>query len=109
MNRPPRLAALMTPFPYFLEADQCAADAISMMAEHSVHHLPVMDGDRIVGVLTSRSLEGADAEAFLQRVCTNDMALDVGRVVYTLMLNGAGGIGERAAGGLQRLVKGTRR
>lgn len=37
-------------------------------------------------------VEGADAEAFLQRVCTNDMALPVGRVAYTLMLNERGGI-----------------
>lgn len=37
-------------------------------------------------------VEGADAEAFLQRVCTNDMAMPVGRVAYTLMLNERGGI-----------------
>jgi len=37
-------------------------------------------------------VEGADAEAFLQRVATADMALPVGRVIYTLMLNDRGGI-----------------
>lgn len=37
-------------------------------------------------------VEGRDAEAFLQRVCTNDMTLPVGRVAYTLMLNERGGI-----------------
>ncbi|NKB28459.1 MAG: FAD-dependent oxidoreductase [Rhodobacteraceae bacterium] len=37
-------------------------------------------------------VEGADAEAFLQRLCTNDMALAPGRVAYTLMLNERGGI-----------------
>ncbi|MCE8536557.1 GcvT family protein [Ruegeria pomeroyi] len=37
-------------------------------------------------------VEGRDAEAFLQRACTNDMALPVGRVAYTLMLNVRGGI-----------------
>jgi 4-methylaminobutanoate oxidase (formaldehyde-forming) len=37
-------------------------------------------------------VEGADAEAFLQRVATADMALPVGRVTYTLMLNDRGGI-----------------
>ena len=37
-------------------------------------------------------VEGRDAEAFLQRVCTNDMAMPVGRVAYTLMLNERGGI-----------------
>ena len=37
-------------------------------------------------------VEGPDAEAFLQRVCTNNMAMPVGRVAYTLMLNERGGI-----------------
>jgi 4-methylaminobutanoate oxidase (formaldehyde-forming) len=37
-------------------------------------------------------VEGRDAEAFLQRICTNNMALPVGRVAYTLMLNDRGGI-----------------
>jgi len=37
-------------------------------------------------------VEGADAEIFLQRMCTNDMALPVGGVAYTLMLNERGGI-----------------
>ena len=37
-------------------------------------------------------IEGTDAEAFLQRLCTNDVAVPVGRVVYTLMLNERGGV-----------------
>jgi glycine cleavage system aminomethyltransferase T/glycine/D-amino acid oxidase-like deaminating enzyme len=34
---------------------------------------------------------GKDAEALLQRLCANDMAVPVGRVVYTGMLNARGG------------------
>lgn len=37
-------------------------------------------------------VEGPDAESFLQRICTNDMAIAEGRVAYTLMLNERGGI-----------------
>ena len=37
-------------------------------------------------------VEGPDAEEFLQRVCTNNMAMSVGRVAYSLMLNERGGI-----------------
>jgi 4-methylaminobutanoate oxidase (formaldehyde-forming) len=37
-------------------------------------------------------VEGKDAESFLQRVCTNNMAMANGRVAYTLMLNERGGI-----------------
>jgi 4-methylaminobutanoate oxidase (formaldehyde-forming) len=37
-------------------------------------------------------VEGADAEAVLQRVCANDMAVPTGKVVYTQWLNERGGI-----------------
>ena len=37
-------------------------------------------------------VEGPDAESFLQRLCTNDMAIPVGGVIYSLMLNERGGI-----------------
>ena len=37
-------------------------------------------------------VEGRDAEPFLQRVCTNDIAMPVGGVAYSLMLNERGGI-----------------
>ena len=37
-------------------------------------------------------VEGRDAEAFLNRVCGNDMAVAPGRIVYTQFLNPRGGI-----------------
>jgi len=37
-------------------------------------------------------VEGPGAESFLQRLCTNNMAMANGRVAYTLMLNERGGI-----------------
>jgi 4-methylaminobutanoate oxidase (formaldehyde-forming) len=37
-------------------------------------------------------VEGADAEAVLQRICANDVAVEPGRIVYTQWLNGRGGI-----------------
>jgi 4-methylaminobutanoate oxidase (formaldehyde-forming) len=37
-------------------------------------------------------VEGRDACGFLQRVCANDVDVPVGRIVYTQMLNAAGGI-----------------
>jgi aminomethyltransferase len=35
---------------------------------------------------------GPDAGAFVQRLCTNDMEIDVGQVRYTLMCNEGGGV-----------------
>ena len=37
-------------------------------------------------------MQGRDAEAVLQRLCGNDVAVPVGRVVYTAMLNERGGM-----------------
>ncbi len=37
-------------------------------------------------------VEGRDAEAVLQRICANDVAVEPGRIVYTQWLNGKGGI-----------------
>ena len=37
-------------------------------------------------------LQGRDAEAALQRICANDIAAPVGKVVYTQLLNERGGI-----------------
>ena len=38
------------------------------------------------------SVEGSGAEALLQRVCTNNVAISCGRIAYTLLLNERGGI-----------------
>jgi len=37
-------------------------------------------------------VEGIDAESFLQRICTNNMAMPIGNVSYSLMLNERGGV-----------------
>jgi glycine cleavage system T protein len=37
-------------------------------------------------------VEGRDAEAVLQRICANDIAVEPGRIVYTQWLNARGGI-----------------
>ncbi|MDJ0627652.1 MAG: FAD-dependent oxidoreductase [Rhodobacter sp.] len=37
-------------------------------------------------------VEGPDSEAFLNRVCGNDMSVPAGRIVYTQFLNAQGGI-----------------
>ena len=70
MNRAPRLAAVMTPFPYFVSADAPIAEARALMDGHGVHHLPVMEAGRITGVLTARAVDRADADAPVRSACT---------------------------------------
>ena len=64
-------------FDYAQEEQRAAREGVAMMDYTMLGKLMV---------------EGADAESFLQRVCTNNMAIPVGRVAYTLMLNERGGI-----------------
>ena len=57
-------------------------------------HLAVRNG---VGLFDMTSfgkirIEGRDALTFLQRLCANDMDVAPGKIVYTQMLNGKGGI-----------------
>src|SRR5262249_25168965 len=37
-----------------------AAEAVSLLRRHVSRHLPVMEGDRVVGVVTDRDLRGAE-------------------------------------------------
>jgi CBS domain-containing protein len=59
----------MTPFPHSIGTDAELGSAQAMMAEHGVHHLPVMSGGHLVGVvsqqdiLIAKALAGADAMA----------------------------------------------
>jgi len=64
-------------FDFMLDEQKAARDAVAMIDYSMLGKLMV---------------EGRDAESFLQRVCSNNMALDVGRVTYSLMLNDRGGI-----------------
>ncbi|MFU8858117.1 MAG: CBS and ACT domain-containing protein [Deferrisomatales bacterium] len=47
----------MSPDPLTVQADTPVAKAASLMREHTIRHLPVLDGDRLVGVVTDRDLK----------------------------------------------------
>lgn len=65
----PTIGSAMTAFPYFIELDAHAAAARTMLQQFKIHHLPVRDGDKIVGVLTEQDLKRAEA---LGRDLSND-------------------------------------
>lgn len=52
----PNMVSVMTPFPYSIASADSIAAADAMMNEHGIHHLPVIDGGDIVGVLSSRDM-----------------------------------------------------
>lgn len=59
MDHIPSIGSVMTPFPYVAQVDDSLLVARTMMVEHGVRHLPVKDGNRLVGVLTDRDLKRA--------------------------------------------------
>lgn len=55
----------MTRQPWTVQVDDSLAVARRMFAEREVHHLPVLDGDQLVGILTAR-----DANLAADRLAT---------------------------------------
>lgn len=46
----------MTPSPTSLPPDATAAEALALMLEHGFRHVPVVDGDRVVGIVSMRDV-----------------------------------------------------
>jgi len=48
----------MTPFPYFVETDDDIAKVRRLIDEHRIHHIPVQQEGRVIGVVvTERTLD----------------------------------------------------
>ena len=88
MDHIPSIGSVMTPFPYVVQVDESVLTARVLMVEHQVRHLPVKDGNTLLGVLTDRDLKRAldpslglspKAELFVRDVFVPDAyAVDVG-------------------------------
>jgi acetoin utilization protein AcuB len=55
-KRIPIVGAVMTSFPYFVDADDTAMTLERMMDEHDIRHLPVQENGKVVGILSERDL-----------------------------------------------------
>ena len=64
-------------FPYTAEEHRAVREAVGLFDQSS---------------FAKFLLQGRDAEAVLQRICSNDVGVEPGSVVYTAMLNRSGGI-----------------
>ena len=51
-----RVGAHMTAAPVCVQLDADLADAVDLMEQHNIRHLPVMDGETLTGVVTDRDL-----------------------------------------------------
>ncbi len=55
----PHIVAVMTPFPYSIDMDARLTEAMDMMHQHTIRHLPVMERGELVSVLTDRDIKMA--------------------------------------------------
>ena len=56
LDRIPGVASVMTPFPDSVEIDAPVREADELMRQHELRHVPVRDGEQIVGVVNSRDI-----------------------------------------------------
>jgi acetoin utilization protein AcuB len=52
----PQVGSVMTAFPYFVDTDDEIAEVERLMDEHNIHHIPVQQDGRVVGVVSERNL-----------------------------------------------------
>lgn len=80
----PTVRSVMTPAPERIEAQASSAAAHALMEERGIRHLPVMDRERLVGILSERDLRAV--RAFLEHMpgevgppvgelCTRDLLM----------------------------------
>lgn len=55
----------MTPFPYFVDADETVERIERLMEEHGIRHVPVQQNGEVVGIVSARDLHHS-AIQFLQ-------------------------------------------
>jgi acetoin utilization protein AcuB len=56
-----KISEVMTPWAFWIGHNQTAGTARAMMKQYGIRHLPVMEGDRVLGILNERDLSFAQA------------------------------------------------
>jgi acetoin utilization protein AcuB len=56
INKMPVIGAVMTSFPYFVEADDPVTRLEKLMDDHDIRHLPVQEKGKLVGIVSERDL-----------------------------------------------------
>lgn len=69
----PPVAALMTPFPHFVRLDDATERAMELMRAHDIRHVPVKDGDHVVGIVSERDLRTAGPGRLVRDVQSRDV------------------------------------
>jgi CBS domain-containing protein len=59
------LADVMTPSPITIAPDKPFGSALALMHKHGFRHLPVVDGERVLGIVSARNALDPDLEEFV--------------------------------------------
>jgi CBS domain-containing protein len=92
------IEAVMTPHPATLPADVPVADALVLMARQGIHHLPLVDDGRLVGVVSEKdifALRRLSMEGITSALMRADdparlpaLARDIGDLAHSLLAQG---------------------
>ena len=52
----PTVQSAMTPSPYFVDASDPVIEIERLMDEHEIHHMPIQEDGKIVGIVSERDL-----------------------------------------------------
>ncbi|MEE8512333.1 MAG: CBS domain-containing protein [Acidiferrobacterales bacterium] len=72
MKHIPLIKSVMTAFPYFIEIDAGLKAATQMMERHGIRHLPVKDGDQLIGVVSDRDIKRAKRELHVSDIVVRE-------------------------------------
>ena len=80
MQRPPRVKSVMTPFPTSIAWEAGVSEAVDMMEEHNIRHLPVTRDGQLFGVVSDSDLRVSRAVGIEHGTPTPENDLQVGLV-----------------------------
>lgn len=85
-NRIPLIKSVMTPFPYSVDVSTALSVARDYMLEHGIHHLPVIDGDKIAGMLNENDFAGDESHSVAQRILQTPCIIDLNERLDKILL-----------------------
>lgn len=88
-DKTPPVGAAMTPFPYFVEADDPIERVEQLMKSHRIRHVPVKQDGGVIGVVSERDLHARERGVFAKDVLAADpyiveITTSLHRVVSTM-------------------------
>lgn len=81
MKSMPLVQKVMTAMPHTIETSQPLSAAKSLMRDHGIRHLPVLDGPKLVGLLSDRDIALASSFAGAADLRVSDVMMSAPYVV----------------------------